>query len=101
MIHRTGSLLSAVAGCALLVFSSEVTSGAEPPPLKDLASYVKWVQKSHKTPFDRDGPALQQGGVQMLLHERAAVRAARVALSGAAAIFHNVQVNQDRNPWPK
>ena len=94
-MYRTGGLLSAV-----LVLSSEVTSGAEPPPFKDLASYVKWVQKNHRAPFDRDGAALPPGGAQKL-REQAAVRAARVAPSGPAAIFHNVQVNQDRNPWPK
>ena len=94
-------LLSAVAGFTLLVLSSEVTSAAEPPPFKDLASYITWMQKNHKAPFDRDGAALPRGGAQQLLHEQAAARAARVAPSGAAALLHNVQVNQDRNPWPK
>ena len=100
-MHGTGGLLSAVAGCALLVLSSEVTSGAEPPPFKDLATHVRWVQKNHKAPFDREGASLPPGSAQKLLQEQAAARAARVAPAGAAALFHNVQVNQDRNPWPK
>ena len=81
-------LLSAVAGFTLLVLSSEVTSAAEPPPFKDLASYITWMQKNHKAPFDRDGAALPRGGAQQLLHEQAAARAARVAPSGAAALLH-------------
>jgi hypothetical protein len=100
MITRTVGVSAAVVGFALLAMSSEATSG-EPPPFKDLASYVSWVQKDHKAPFDRDGAALPAGGAQKLLHEQAAVRAARAAPSGAAALLHHVQVNQDRNPWPK
>ena len=54
MIQRSVGLLAAVGVITLLVLSS-TARGAAAPPFNDLPSYVKWVQKSHKAPFDRDG----------------------------------------------
>lgn len=66
----------------------------------DLQSYVQYVQKLHKAPFDRDGSVLPPGGAQALAKKQAAVRSES---SSAPSIisFTNVQVTQDRNPWPK
>jgi hypothetical protein len=72
-------------------------------PLKgfqDLESYVQYVQKLHKAPFDRDGSVLPPGGAQALAKKQAAMRA-ESASAPAIVSFTNVQVTQDRNPWPK
>ena len=95
MIQRTLGLLPAVAALTLLSLSSGAVWGHGAPPFTDLASYVKWVQKNHKAPFDRDGAALPPGGAEFLRSN--AARAPRAA----AVAHHNVKVNQDRNPWPK
>ncbi|HYX73556.1 MAG TPA: hypothetical protein VE819_02605 [Steroidobacteraceae bacterium] len=99
MIQRSVGLLAAVGVITLLVLSS-TARGAAAPPFNDLPSYVKWVQKSHKAPFDRDGAAMPPGGVQELIREQAA-RSARALPSVSTTAHHNVKVNQDRNPWPK
>jgi hypothetical protein len=99
MIQRGVGLLSAAGVFTLLVLSSEAAEG-QPPPFKDFDSYVKWVQRNHKAPFDRDGAALPPGGVQELARAQAA-RASGMVPSASAAAHHNVKVNQDRNPWPK
>lgn len=99
MIQRRVGLVSAAGLFTLLVLSSEAAHG-QPPPFHDLQSYVKWVQKNHKAPFDRDGAALPPGGVQQLARAQAA--SARPMMPSASAAAHrNVKVNQDRNPWPK
>jgi hypothetical protein len=98
MIQRSVGLLSAVAAFTLLTLSSGPVWGHQPPPFTDLASYVKWVQRHHKAPFDRDGAALPPGGAELL---RANAARAPHAPSTAAVAHRNVQVNQDRNPWPK
>jgi hypothetical protein len=69
-------------------------------PFTDLASYVSFVQKSHKAPFDRDGSVLPPAGAQALAKRQAEVRAAR-ASAPVITNYKNVQVTQDRNPWPK
>ncbi len=101
MIERTVGLLSAAGVFTLLALSSGAVSSHEPPPFKDLASYVKWMQAHHKAPFDRDGAALPPGGARRLSLEQAARAARAPSASATVAVHHNVQVNQDRNPWPK
>jgi hypothetical protein len=64
-----------------------------------LESYVQHVQSLHKAPFDRDGSVLPPGGAQALAKKQAAARAQ--GLAAAPMSITNVQVNQDRNPWPK
>jgi hypothetical protein len=66
----------------------------------NLESYVQYVQKLHKAPFERDGSVLPPGGAQALARKQAAMRAAGAA-APAVVSFTNVQVTQDRNPWPK
>src|SRR5262249_4813896 len=66
----------------------------------DLESYVQYIQKLHKAPFDRDGSVLPPGGAEALAKKHAAMRAAGLA-APAVTSFTNVQVTQDRNPWPK
>jgi hypothetical protein len=68
-------------------------------PFSGLDSYVKWMQRHHKAPFDRDGSALPPGGAKAL--RDAGAKAPRLAKPVGAASFKNDQVNQDRNPWPK
>jgi len=71
-------------------------------PFTDFPSYVKWVASHHKAPFDRDGSVLPQGGAKALARKQAEARAARAASTATStAAFTNVQVTQDRNPWPK
>src|ERR1700687_1563207 len=67
------------------------------PPFNDLASFVKWVQSTHKAPFDREGAQLPPGGANALKKSQA-----HAVLQATTNVpFKNVQVNRDRNPWPK
>ena len=76
-------------------------AGASPvKAFTGLESYVQYVQQLHKAPFDRDGSVLPPGGAQALARKQAAIRAAGVS-APAVVSFKNVQVTQDRNPWPK
>lgn len=101
----TKKLLPAILGCAVTaLWSQQASAQTVVAPFKDFQGYVQWVQKNHKAPFDRDGAAFPQGGAQKLLKAQAAARGAQAAAAAAAKAaggFHNVQVNQDRNPWPK
>jgi hypothetical protein len=73
----------------------------KPAPFKDLPSYLAWMQKNHKAPFIRNFPIAQTGA--------RALQEATVSTHSVQAVdawrhrhaFQNVQVNQDRNPWPK
>jgi hypothetical protein len=72
----------------------------QPVAFPDLESYVQFVQRLHKAPFDRDGSILPPGGAQALLKKHSALRAAGTS-APATTSYINIQVNQDRNPWPK
>jgi hypothetical protein len=81
--------------------STQAASAASPvKAFTSLESYVQYVQNLHKAPFERDGSVLPQGGAQALARKQAAMRAAG-ASAPAVVSFTNVQVTQDRNPWPK
>ncbi len=68
----------------------------------DLKSYVSWMQKNHKAPFNLSGAVLPPGGAKALLEAQGKANAASIANAAAAAHpYANVKVNQDRNPWPK
>ncbi|MGB8848401.1 MAG: hypothetical protein WCC76_01685, partial [Candidatus Acidiferrales bacterium] len=68
----------------------------------DLKSYVSWMQKTHKAPFNLSGAVLPPGGAKALLEAQGKTNAASIANAAAAARpYLNVKVNQDRNPWPK
>jgi hypothetical protein len=92
------------AALALLVCNSlSIQTGAAASQVgefTDLESYVQSIQKLHKAPFDRDGSVLPPGGAQALLKKQAAIRESH-ALAQAGMSFRNIQVTQDRNPWPK
>jgi hypothetical protein len=94
-------LLAVIVACACMLLLSQQASAK--PLFTDLPSYVQWVQKNHKAPFDRDGAAFPPGGAKALIKEQAAARGARAAALAAATTtpYRNIQVNQDRNPWPK
>jgi hypothetical protein len=62
---------------------------AQEPPHKNLESFVKYMQSHHRAPFDRAGAVLPKGKVL------------RIETNAALLKGTNVQVNQDRNPWPK
>jgi hypothetical protein len=94
--------LSLIVGCALAVLMSQQLFAQA--PFQSFTGYVQWMAKNHKAPFDRDGAAFPPGGAQKLIKAQAAARGARAAALAAATAaggYHNVQVNQDRNPWPK
>jgi beta-xylosidase len=59
------------------------------------------MKTNHKAPFDRDGAVMQKSGAQALMKSQAAAREALAAGAAQTTVFQNVQVNQDRNPWPK
>src|ERR1700736_2837585 len=100
MIKRMSDLLRVGLALSVGTFVFTPASNAANPvaPFTSLESYVQYVQKLHKAPFDRDGSELPPGGAQALLKKQAAALAARPA---APVSFTNVQVTQDRNPWPK
>jgi hypothetical protein len=81
---------------------SSVASAQSTAPFTDFSSYLHWMQKNHKAPFDRDG-AVMPPGAAAALRETAAKKHTLEAMNAAAIAnkYHNVQVNQDRNPWPK
>jgi hypothetical protein len=66
----------------------------ERAPFTDFASYVAWMQKNHKAPFNRNAAVMPPSGVKAQTLEALNAAALRHA-------FQNVKVNQDRNPWPK
>ncbi|MGA8229958.1 MAG: hypothetical protein WB795_00650 [Candidatus Acidiferrales bacterium] len=69
----------------------------KPAPFTDFPSYVAWMQKNHKAPFNRSGAMLPQGGANALQQAQARAQAA----AAVQHVYQNVKVNQDRNPWPK
>jgi hypothetical protein len=70
-------------------------------PFADFPSYVKWIQKNHKAPFDRDGAVIPTGGAKALREAQAKKHTLEASKTAAPSTYQNVQVNQDRNPWPK
>ncbi|MGC1687896.1 MAG: hypothetical protein WA734_19865 [Candidatus Acidiferrales bacterium] len=68
----------------------------------DLKSYVSWMQKNHKAPFNLSGAVLPPGGAKALLDSQGKANADRTANASASSDpYQNIKVNQDRNPWPK
>jgi hypothetical protein len=90
-----------VATLTCLLWAQSTSAQTQVAPFKDFPSYVQWMQKNHKAPFDRDGAVLPPGGTQALMKSQAAARAAKAAAPATSTTFTNVQVTQDRNPWPK
>jgi hypothetical protein len=88
-----------ISGALLMLMAAPLwaqTGGSA--PFTDYPSYVAWMHAHHKAPFNASGAVMPQGGAKAL---QAAVGKAQAANSTAHPIYRNVQVNQDRNPWPK
>ena len=103
MTKRIFGLLWAffVFSLASLFCGQSASAQTQVAPFSDFPSYVKWMKANHKAPFDRDGAVMPQGGAQALQKSQAKAKAALEASASKTTAFHNVQVNQDRNPWPK
>ena len=105
MTKRTCSPLRAGFVCSvfLLTFGRPASAQNQVAEFKDFQSYVQWIQSNHKAPFDRDGALMPEGGAQVLLKGQAEARsrAAKATAPAKTPAFQNIQVNQDRNPWPK
>lgn len=103
MTKRAFGLLWAVFVFSLvfLLCGQSASAQTQVAPFKDFPTYVQWMQKNHRAPFDRDGAVMPQGGRQALLKSQAAARAARASAPATSVTYKNTQVNQDRNPWPK
>ena len=97
----SGLVRIGLALCVCTTFALQAANAAVSAPFVDLESYVQFVQKQHKAPFDRDGSLLPPGGAQALLKKQVAAREARAAAPALTTSFRNVQITQDRNPWPK
>jgi hypothetical protein len=97
-----GRLGIALTSLLIALLWGSLASAQSTAPFTDFSSYVHWMQKNHKAPFDRDG-AVMPPGAAAALRETAAKKHTLEAMNAAAITskYHNVQVNQDRNPWPK
>lgn len=97
-----GGLGIALTSLLIALLWGSLASAQSTAPFTDFSSYVHWMQKHHKAPFDRDG-AVMPPGAAAALRETAAKKHTLEAMNAAAITnkYHNVQVNQDRNPWPK
>src|ERR1700730_15553291 len=93
-------LRAAILSVGTFVCAQAANAASPVKAFTDLESYVQYVQKLHKAPFERDGSVLPPGGAQALARKQAAMRGAG-ASARAVVSFTNVQVTQDRNPWPK
>ena len=82
-------------------FWGEAARAQHPTAFKNMASYVAYVNKHHKAPFDRDAAVMPPGGAKTLMERQAKARAEAATMVAAQTTYKNVQVNQDRNPWPK
>src|ERR1700675_1143513 len=74
----------------------------KPAPFKDFQTYVAWMQKNHKAPFNRSA-LMPPGAAKALLEAQAKMRATvqNASQSSQSHSYQNVKVNQDRNLWPK
>jgi hypothetical protein len=86
----------------VILLLAAVPLGAQlgkPAPFKDFSSYVTWMQKNHKAPFNRSAVVMPKAAAKGLQ----AAQAKMLAQNTAAAQhgYQNTKVNQDRNPWPK
>jgi hypothetical protein len=95
-------LAIALTSLLIALLWGSLASAQSTAPFTDFSSYVHWMQKNHKAPFDRDGAAMPPGAAAAL-REAAAKKHTLEAMNAAAITnkYHNVKVNQDRNPWPK
>ena len=100
MQSRKTLRLKLLTGVILLLMA--VPLGAQsstPAPFKDFPSYVAWMQKNHKAPFNRSAVVIPQGAAKALQATQAKMQA--LSARTAQHAYQNIKVNQDRNPWPK
>ena len=97
------NLIQATLAVLLTAFLwAQTATAQEVKPFKDFTSYVTYVAKNHKAPFDRDGAVIPPAAGKALAaaHTKAAAEGT-AATNAAVSGYKNIQVNQDRNPWPK
>ncbi len=106
-LSRTKTLRAKLmSGIFLLVFVvplwAQTARAQKPTPFTDFPSYVQWMRKIHKAPFDRDGSVMPTAGAKALQEAQARKPTLEaVNAAAAASAYQNVKVNQDRTPWPK
>ncbi len=102
MYKRLSALLRAgiVLPTGMLMSAQVADAAGSPGAFSDIQAYVQYVQKLHKAPFNRDGVVLPRGAAQSIIKKHAELSTAGLSARPAASIT-NVQVTQDRNPWPK
>jgi hypothetical protein len=90
-----------LAGAILFLMAVPLRAQTDKPaPFKDFQSYVAWMQKNHKAPFNRSA-IMPQGAAKALFEAQAKIRAASSQNSSQSHAYQNTKVNQDRNLWPK
>lgn len=97
------NLIRATVAVILATFLwAQTATAQEAKPFKDFKSYVAYVAKNHKAPFDRDGAVIPPAAAKELAakHTKAAEEATAAEVNKGSG-YLNIQVNQDRNPWPK
>jgi hypothetical protein len=102
----SSNLIRAAVPLLLVSFwCAQTVTAQEPQPFKDFSSYVSYVAKNHKAPFDRDSAVIPPAASKAMAakHTNAAIAktAAAAAALTASSGYKNIQVNHDRNPWPK
>lgn len=84
---------------SLILLSAWPAHAQRKEDVKDLPSFVRWVNATHKAPFDREGAVLPPGGAALMKAKLAGTLRSQIAAK--LPTYHNDRVNQDRNPWPK
>ncbi len=100
---RTKIAANLLVAAALLLLAAPLCAQSDKPaPFKDIPGYVAWMKANHKAPFNLIGANMPTGSAKALLEPRAKANSlnARPAANSQRA-YQNIQVNQDRNPWPK
>jgi hypothetical protein len=91
-------------GAILLLMATPLwAQSGKPAPFTDFPSFVAWIQRNHKAPFNRNGVAMLQAGAKASEDEQSNKMHRYDELNEEAApnALQNVKVNQDRNPWAK
>jgi len=97
--RNTLVLPSLLAAILLLAASPLGAQSAQTAPFKDVSSYIAWMNKNHKAPFNIPGATVTPAAAKAFAARAKAN--SQSAQNSAGHHFQNIQVNQDRNPWPK
>jgi hypothetical protein len=87
--------------CATATAQQAQTSTSEAPVVKDYKSFVTWMRATHRAPFLADPMRMMSPQERATFEKDLAARVAANADKTPKKPFVNVQVNQDRNPYPK